>query len=43
VIDCCLMPSELSYDYIMARRSYIVMGWCWCPLCTRSTTSVWFV
>jgi len=28
------MPNE---QFFMARTSYILMKWWWCPLCTRPT------
>jgi hypothetical protein len=34
---CCLMPSEQFCIYIVARTSYILMGWWRYPICTRPT------
>ena len=28
VSDCCLMPAQQFFSYIMARRSYALMKWC---------------
>jgi len=37
VSDCCLMPIQQIFSYILARTSYFSMRWWWGPLCTRST------
>ena len=34
VSDCCLMPSEQFFSYIIARISCILVKWLSCPLCT---------
>jgi len=38
--EWCLMPTQQFVSYIMARTSYILMGWWWCLLCSRSTLRV---
>jgi len=44
--DCCLMPNEQDFSYIMARTSYILRRWWWwwwrCLLCTRPTSWIGF-
>jgi len=35
VSDCCLMPPQQLFSYIMARTSYFSMRWWWGSLCTR--------
>jgi len=41
VSDCCL---TLDKQYIiMARTSYILMRWWWCPFCTRPSYLVGFL
>jgi len=38
VSDCCLRQMNICFSHIMARTSYISMGWWWwCHLCTRPT------
>ena len=42
VIDCCLMPIQQLFSYVMARTSKFSMRW-WGPLCSRhSDTLFWF-
>jgi len=31
------MPTKNFFNYIVARTSYISLGWWWNPLCTRQT------
>ena len=35
VSDCCLMPNQQFFSYIMARTSWFSMRWWWDPICTR--------
>jgi hypothetical protein len=42
VSDCCLMPIQQFFSYIMTRTSLFSMRWWWGPLCTRPTHWVVF-
>jgi serine/threonine protein kinase len=47
VSDCCLMPTQQFFSYIMARISQFSMRWWWDPLCTliscSNNKSYWFI
>ena len=43
VSDCCLMPIQQFFSYIMARTSWFSMRWWWGLLCTRPTVLAGFL
>jgi hypothetical protein len=42
VSDCCLMPKEQFFIFIIERTSYISIKW-WCLLCTIPKCLVGFL
>ena len=38
--ECCLMPSEQFFNYIMTRTSCFLMTWWWCLFCTLRPKSL---